>query len=135
MGDTERLVGKSMFLTIGGTDVKLTKATPKVGTKFGDSTDSSNYDAATDLIYSSQIQVSASVEFAVEGNFRVSVTPSAVIAKMFTAGGPYAVTFGPKTGLSQFSGNYDISDYSQDTPHDDIVKFSCTLKSNGKVTP
>lgn len=134
--DTDRLVGKSMHISVDGVSLKIIKATPKVSPKFGDTTDTSNYDAETDLIYPSQIQVSAPVEFAVEGNYRVSETPSAIIAKMFDGSiGPLAVTFGPKTGLNQFGGNYDISDYNQDNPHDDVVKFSCTLKSNGKVMP
>lgn len=136
MADTKRLVGKSMFLTVAGTAILITKATPKVATKYADTTDTGDYDAATDLLYPTQKQASASVEIAVEGMFRVDSTPSAVIAKLFDGtAGPYAVTFGPKTGLSQFSGNYDITDYSQDTPQDDAVKWSATIKSNGKVTP
>lgn len=134
--DTDRLVGKAMYLTLGAISLKITKATPKVSPKFGDTTDSGDYDPATDLLYPTQIQVTAPVEFAVEGNYRVSVTPTAIIAKLFDGtAGPQAVTFGPKSGHAQFSGNYNISDYNQDTACDDVVKFSCTLKSNGKVFP
>jgi hypothetical protein len=135
VADTDRMTGKAMYLTISGTDIPIVKADPGVSPKYGDTTDSDDYDVATDLLYPTQIQVSAPVEIAVEGRFRASKTPSGVIAKMFTGGGPYAVTFGPKTGLAQFTGNYDISDYKQSTPHDDTVTWTATLKSNGKITP
>jgi predicted secreted protein len=75
------------------------------------------------------------VKLEAEGRFRVSSTPAAIIAKLFTGAGPYAVTCGPNSGNSQFSGNYDIMNYKQDVPFDDVVTFTCTLESNGPVTP
>jgi hypothetical protein len=133
--DTDRLVGTEMFLTIGGTAIKLTKLTPEVAPKFADTSDTGNLNAATGLLGPSRIQVSAPVKIEAEGRYRVSITPSAIIARMFTGGGPYAVTCGPKSGSSQFSGDYDLMNYKQDTPFDDVVTFSCTLESNGTITP
>lgn len=132
---TDKTTGKQMYFTVGGTNVKLTKATPKVDPKFADTTDGGDYDAATDLIYPTQIQVSAPVEISVEGFYYKSQTPSAVVAKLFTGGGPYALTFGPATGQAHFSGNYDLSGFQIDSELMDTVKWSATLKSNGKITP
>jgi predicted secreted protein len=134
VADTDRMTGKAMYLTIAGTDIPIVKADPGVSPKYGDTTDSDDYDVATDLLYPTQIQVSAPVEIAVEGRFRATKY-AAIVSPMFNGGGPYAVTFGPKTGLAQFTGNYDINDYKQSTPHDDTVTWTATLKSNGKITP
>lgn len=135
MKDTDRLVGTEQFLTISGSNIKLTKLTPEVAPKFADSSDTGDISPSNGLLGPSRLQVSAPVKIEAEGRYRVSSTPSAIIAKMFTGGGPYPVTCGPKTGNSQFSGNYDITNYKQDIPYDDVVTFSCTLESNGPVTP
>jgi predicted secreted protein len=131
----DKLAGKQIYITIGGTNVKITKLSSKVSPKYADTTDTGDYDATTDLIYPSQIQVSAPVEISVEGNYYKSQTPTAVVARLFSGGGPYALTCGVATGYPHFSGNYDLSDFSITGQSDDTVTWSATLKSNGKVNP
>lgn len=135
MSAPDKLTGKQQYLTLAGASIKTLKIAPKVSPKLADTTDTGDYDAATDLLYPTQQQVSAPVEMSVEGFYYKSQTPSAVVAKLFTGGGPYAVTFGVATGYPHFSGNYDISDFQIDGVADDAVKCSFTLKSNGKITP
>ncbi len=131
----ETLTGKASYITVAGTNLYFTKLTPKVTRKLADDTDSGNYNATDDLLYPSQLEVSAPVEIAVEGNYRKSQTPTAIIARLFTASGPYAVTFGVLTGYPHFAGNYDLSDFQIEDPLDDVVKWTATLKSNGRVSP
>ena len=131
----DKISGKQMYLTISGTAINITGVTPTVSPKFADTTDSDDFHSGTDLIYPSQIQVSAPVEMSVKGRYNKVKTGPAIIAKMFTGGGPYAVTFGVATGYAHFSGNYDISDFQIDGEVEGEVNYSCTIKSNGVITP
>lgn len=132
---SDKLAGNQVGLTFGGTEVKVTKVTPKVTKEMADSTDSGNYDATSKLIHREQLAHSISTELSVEGKFRTAnpATTSALLAKCYKgdAAAAGAVKVDPSTTL--FSGNWDITDFEADIPIDNVVTFKCTLKSHGVI--
>jgi len=131
----DRLTGKQQYITLSGTSIQTKKITPNVDRKLADSTDTSNYDVTDDVIYPSQLPVSVKVTFDVEGWYYKSATPSSIVTKLFSGGGPYVVTFGPGTGYPHFGGKYDLSNFKVESQFDDVVNVSFKLESNGKITP
>ena len=61
-----RISAKGTFIKFAGTRVEITKVTPKVTRGLADTTDSSNYDATSDLVQPSQIPVTGGMELALE---------------------------------------------------------------------
>lgn len=132
----QRIVGKAQTLLYGGATLYITKAAPKATRKLADTTDTGDYDAATDLVYPSQLAASVKTEFSVEGRYRKDSTPTALIAKLFDgAAGALTVAWSPTSGLSHFGGKYDLSDFSIDSQTEETVTWSGTLVSNGKINP
>lgn len=131
----ERLTGKQSYIIINGTYIPITKYTPKINRKLADITDNGDYDSNTDLIYPAQLPVSATTELSVEGRFRLSLTPIAIMGILYTGISAVPVKLGLDAGHMFGSGNFDISDFQADVPVDDTVTFTCTLQSNGKFSP
>lgn len=131
----DRLTGKQSYIFWNGTTIPITKATPKTNRKLADITDNQDYDAASDLLWPTQLPVMAPVELSIEGRFRKSITPSAVIAFLYTGTVAVRGVFGLDSGTIYGSGLFDLSDFQCDSPVDDTVTFTCTLRSNGKFTP
>jgi hypothetical protein len=131
----DRIAGNQSSFTLNGTVIPITKYTPKVNRKLADTTDTGDYDATSTLIANSQVPVSYHLELNVEGKFRKSVTPTALIAELFTGATAIPVVLTLAQGVLFGHGNFDLSDFSCDVPAEDTVTFSCTLKSNGPFTP
>lgn len=132
----ERISGGAQSLSIGGYSLPLNKTTPKVSPKYGDATDTSNWDDTNKVLHTSQILCAVTTELAVEGKFRKSATPTNIISKLYSGtGGPYAVVYKIDGTTQLFTGVYDITDFQIAAQADDICTFTCTLKSNGPVTP
>lgn len=98
-------------------------------------TDSSDYDPQANLIGPTQIPVSATFEGTVEGCYRRSTTSQAIIADLFTGITAVPCVFGLDSNTLIGSGTFDITDFTQDMPVEDIVRFSCTVRSNGLFVP
>ncbi len=132
---SDRITGKQSYFVINGFTVPITKYTPKTNRKLADITDNGDYDLNTDLMYPTQLPVNAVTECSVEGRYRKSSTPAAIIALLYS--GAYAIftTLGLDAGTLYGTGNFDISDFQIDVPVDDTVTFTCNIKSNGKFTP
>lgn len=131
----DKTAGRASSFTLLGTVLPIKKYTPKTTRKLIDTTDSANYDAATDMLYASQVPTMISQELTVEGIFDLNSTPTVVMNLLFSGAAAAAVVLGLKSGVLYGSGVYDISDFSTDVPVDDVVSWSATFKLNGKFTP
>lgn len=131
----DRLTGKQMALVWNGFTIPITKVTPKTNRKLADITDNQDYDVNSDLLWPTQLPVMAPVEFAVEGRFRKSITPGAIIQFCYTGATAVRAVLTLDAGQTYGSGLFDLSDFQTDSPVDDTVTFTCTLRSNGKFTP
>ncbi len=131
----DRLTGKASYLILNGTTIPFTKVTPKTNRKLADITDNGDYNSNTDLIWMTQLPVTATIELSVEGRFRRSITPTAIISLLYTGQTAVPCRFGLDSALIYGSGNFDVSDFQVDDPVDDTVTFTCTLRSNGIFTP
>ena len=134
MSVTNKLTGKASSITYSGTSLPITKFTPSVTRTLADATDSTDYDSGTDMLWESQIPVKLAQTVKVEGRYNTSTIPSTIISDLYTGNAAVTVTFTLKTGTIVGHGTYDLSDYEQDVPVDDIVTYSCTLKLNGVFT-
>lgn len=131
----DRLTGKASYLNLNGTLIAITKATPKVNRVCKDDTDSGDYNSTNDMIGPTQIPVSTQVVLSVEGRYRFSTTPSAIVALLFTSATNIPCVLGLNSGTVWGHGNVDVTDFETDVPYDDVVTFTATLTSNGLWTP
>lgn len=123
--------GKASYFTYRGVRIPITRINIRIVRTLADCTDSYDYDQTADLIGPTQLPVSAQFEGTIEGRFNVAVIPQTIWGDLFT--GVYGVpcTFGVDQGTLVGSGFMDISDYTQDMPVNDVVNYSCTVRSNG----
>lgn len=131
----DKVAALSSYLTLGGVNIAITKHTPKPTRECADDTDSTNYDAASGIVHTSQTPVKTSTELTVEGRFRLSTTMSAVVALAYSGAAAVPVVLGIATGVIFGHGLFDLTDFSADFTIGDIVTWSATLKSNGVFTP
>lgn len=132
---SDRLTGKQSYFYFNGYFIPITKATPKTSRKLADITDNGDYDTNTDLLWPTQLPVMAPVELSIEGRFRKSTIPGAILSILYTGATAVQTRFGLDTNTIYGSGLFDLSDFQADSPVDDVVTFTCTVRSNGKFTP
>ena len=131
---SDRLTGKASYLSFNGVLIGITKTSPKVNRVCQDVTDSGDYNSTADMIGPTQIPVSTQVVLSVEGRYRKSSTPSAIIAQLFTSATQIPCVLGLDSGTIWGHGYVDITDFQTDVPYDDVVTFTCTLTRNGLWT-
>jgi len=127
----DKSTGKASFFTYRGTRIPIFRINIRVTRVLADCTDSSDYDMNADMIGPTQLPVSAQFEGTIEGVFRFSYTPQTLFGDLFQ--GVYGVpcTFGTNQNSLIGTGFMDISDYQQDMPINDTIRYSCTVRSNG----
>lgn len=135
MSSQYKLSGKSSYMTVLGTQVPITKVTSSGKRSHGDTTDSTSYDAATDMLWEEQIPIKLSQELKIEGRYHILLVPTQVVAWMYSANTAVPCVFGLASGVIHGHGDYDITDLEVADPVDDVVTYSCTLKLNGVFTP
>ena len=135
--DTDRIAGKSGYFIYQGKVIPFTKYTPKVTRKLGDTTDSADYSQFQDMIGTTQIPCTYTIEGSVEGRFRRSSTPAFLISNSLDSLSQIFFVFGLNflTGESLYSGRCDLSDFQTDVPVDDIVTFTANIRSWGIIAP
>lgn len=132
----DRLTGKASYFTFGGVNIPITKATHKAERKLADTTDNGDYSQGQDLLTPTQLAVSVGTEFSIEGRYRRSVIPGALIANIYQSNpGGVMAYLGLDASAVVGHGYFDISDFQVDDPVDDTVTYTCTMKSNGPFTP
>jgi hypothetical protein len=131
----DRLTGKASYFLFNGNQVPITKVTPKVTRKLADTTDSGDYVSTADMLFPTQLPVSVGTEFAIEGRYRKSSTPAGLVATLYTDATSVTALFGMDAGTIWGHGSFDISDFQTDSPVDDTVTFTCSMKSNGQFFP
>jgi hypothetical protein len=134
MSVTNKLTGKASSLTYGGTTLPITKHTPSVTRTLADTTDSTDYDPTTNMLWESQIPVKLAQTLKVEGKYNTSTIPSTIIADLYSGNAAAAIVWTLKSGVVAGHGNYDISDFETSAPVNDTVTYSCTAKLNGVFT-
>lgn len=131
----DRLTGKASYMIINGTQIPITKYNPTITKNLPDITDNSDYDQNTDLIYPTQLPVSAVTELSVEGRFHLNSTPITIMSILYSGIGAIPVVLGLNAGNLFGHGNFDISDFQAVIDVSQAVTFTCTMRSNGKFTP
>jgi hypothetical protein len=133
---SDRLTGKASYFIFSGTPIPITKCTQKVTRKDADTTDNGDYNQSNDLIYPTQLIVSAATEFAIEGRYRKSTVPTILSQAVFESnpGGLFA-RLGLDSGTVSGSGYFDITEFNVEDPVEDTITYSGTMKSNGQFTP
>ena len=137
-----RRTGKGAYLTINGNRVEVTSLKSNINTEWAKSTDSSDYDATDDILFSSQQPGETHLEIDVEGNFDLTTTSPNVIALIRNGGVagqggapvPVVVYSSPTTKF--VSGNFNVESGSVNltVPGATMYTFSCKLMSNGPYT-
>jgi hypothetical protein len=132
----DRLSGKASYLTFGGVNIPITKVTPSVDRKLGDTTDNGDYNGTQDMLPTTQIPVGYTFKASIEGRFRKSVTPSSFLTVAFNSTTAIPIVIGLDASPTIWGdGQCDISNFKSDVPVDDIVNFSCDVVSYGTFTP
>lgn len=131
----DKATGKQSYFRYGGVQIPIVRVNVRVVRNVATCTDSSDYDLGADLIGPTQIPVSAIFEGTIEGRYRRSTTPSVLIENLFTGITAVPCVFGLDSQTVVGSGTFDITDYTQDQPIEDVVNFSCTVRSNGLFRP
>jgi hypothetical protein len=136
MADLDRLSGKQSYFMLGGVKVPITKVDPTVTRKLGDTTDSGDYNTTQDMLPTTQIPCTYTLEASVEGRFRKSVTPTSFLEIAFTSGTQIPIVIGLDASPTIWGhGACDIANFKTSIPVDDIITFSCDIKSWGTFTP
>lgn len=130
----DRVTGKNQFLVFNSQTIALTKVGVKINRKLADTTDSGDYSTSPDMIFPTQIPVSAPLTLSVEGRFRFSSTPGFITAAQTSLTNIPAQVW-INQGSQLVAGNFDLQDFEYDGPFDDTVTFTATLLSNGQWTP
>lgn len=132
----DRLTGKASYFVFNGQQIPITKVGRKVARKKADTTDNGDYNSTTDLLFPTQLIVSATTTFSVEGRYRKSVNPGLNSNAIYesTPGGLLAF-FGVDTVTVAGHGYFDIENYEESSPIDDTVTYTMDMTSNGQFTP
>lgn len=130
-----KITGKAGTITYNTVVLSITKWESDIDKDMADSTDSSNYDATTQLIHKAQLAVSIQNSVSVEGYFDLNTTDADFIAQLYSANAPVAVILGLTASVVFGHGNFDLTKFKVTTPiTKDMVSFTCTLLSNGIFT-
>ena len=130
-----KISGKASSITISGTSLFITKVTPKVTRDCSDTTDNSNYDAASDMLQGTQIPVKVGMELSVEGWFYVGQTDTALMNLAYSGASAVPVVLKGSTSYIVGHGAFDLTDFEAGIPVDETCTYSATLKQNGVFTP
>jgi hypothetical protein len=132
----DRLTGKASYFIFGGVQTPITKISRKVNRKKADTTDNGDYNAPADLLFPTQLIVSATTVLSVEGRYHKSLNPTLNASSIYesTPGGVLAF-LGLDTVTVAGHGYFDIEDYEETTPIDDVVTYTMSMTSNGVFTP
>jgi hypothetical protein len=129
-----KVSGKAGTLSYNATTLSITKWSGKINRELADSTDTADYDATTDMVHKEQIPVTLQLEVSVEGYFDKNSTQTALIADLFSGNAARAVILKIDASTTFGHGNCDVSDLECHLAPNEMVGFTCTLKSNGKWT-
>jgi hypothetical protein len=130
-----RRTGKGAYLLLGGNRVEVTSLKSNVATEWARSTDSSDYDAADDILFGSQQPGETRLEVDVEGNFDLNSTSANVIG-LIRKGAlvPASIYSTPSTPFASGNFNVENGSVSLTVPGATMYTFTCKLTSNGPFT-
>jgi hypothetical protein len=136
MAKSVNVHGKSGAMLFNGTTIPFKSYNPKTSRDYADTTDSSSYDASSDLVHKSQLKVATQTEVSAEGLLDLNTTPASLIAALFGGADAVPCSFAYTSGHPYGHGNFDLIDFdvkvtAVDT---DVVNWSATLRSNGIFT-
>ena len=132
----QKIAGKSGYFKTGGSSgskMNITKWSGSLEVKTADTTDSNDYDAATGLVWNTQVPSSAKMSIDVEGNYDINGAQAPLVTAALNGASPLVITELGFTSTNVFGyGNFNVTNFKTDAPVDDTVTFSATLISNGK---
>jgi hypothetical protein len=131
----DKVTGKAGYILYNGTQLPIRRWNARVTRNMADCTDSSDYDSNADMVGRTQIPTSAILEASIEGCYRRSSTAGVIIANLFTGITAVPCVLGIDQNTPFGSGTVDITDYNQDSPLEDVVSFTCNIRSNGLFIP
>lgn len=131
----DRLTGKASYMVFNGATIPITKYNPTITKQLPDITDNGDYDVQTDLIYPTQLPVSAVTELSVEGRFHLNSTPANIMSLLYSGASAVPVVLGLNAGSLFGHGLFDINNFQAVVDVRETVTFTCTMVSNGKFTP
>ena len=118
----------------GPPQIPIKKYTGTTTRTLADTTDTGDYNQPSDMLWESQIPAKLCMELDVEGNYRLNQTSSTFLATLFSGANAVAVVLGLDAGDLFGHGNFDISDFTLESPSDEVISFTCKMKLNGTFT-
>jgi hypothetical protein len=127
--------GASGYFTFNGTPIPFTTITPKVTRTMDDSTDSTNFDASSNIVHLSQLPASTQTSFQIEGKINLAVVPSSLVTPLYSGATAVPCAIGYNAGSIYGHGNCDITDFEGVIDPMKTLTYSATLITNGVFTP
>ncbi len=127
--------GKGASLLINNITVPITSLKSNLNTEYAKATDSANYVAATDTLYTAQVPGETNLKVSVEGHFDLSQTSAAIFSLIQTGAVVSATVYDFPSSVFA-SGNFNVGNGSTTltVPGSTMYTFSCDLISNGPYT-
>ncbi|GAC1307095.1 MAG: hypothetical protein NVSMB14_12790 [Isosphaeraceae bacterium] len=131
---TNKLTGKAGTVVFNGDNLEITKWDAKHNRDLKDSTDSTNYDAASNMVHKGQEPVALQTEVDCEGYFNAAAVDFAVINNLYS--GSVSVLMALKFNAANIygHGNFDVEKFETESPIMDVVKWKASFKSNNIFT-
>lgn len=135
MPEADKRVGMQSYVVFNGYQIPITKYTLDVSRTLVDSTDNTNYDFDSNILFNTQIPVMANTTINVEGMFHVNLIPPALMFNLYSGIRACPCTLGLDSGSLMGHGLFDISSFNASVDIKDMIKYTCQLVSNGKFFP
>lgn len=136
----DRLTGKYGYIRVddylGGarTKIPFVSWVASMTTVFADRTSTRNFSKDTNIVYQSSAPVARSMKVDVVGRYHRSSTPSTIVAQLYANKYPYHVALG-FSPLDPYVDMYAwIEKFETAVTAEDVVNFTCTLRSEGEIT-
>jgi hypothetical protein len=131
----QKVSGRAGKFTYNSVVISIKSWKGKVTRELADSTDSSNYDPTSDMLWKAQIPSSVQVEVDIEAYYDLNSTQTSFASQIGTSAGPVAAILGLDATNVFGHGNFDLSDIEVDEEIvDENVSFTATMRSNGVFT-
>ncbi len=136
MSATLDATGRFGNATVNGVIINITGWRCKVHKEFAISTDSGNFDAASNQLWRSRAPGEVWCEGSLEGNFDLAGTTDANFIQKFKSDGPYAVALNitQTVKFASFNADFDEVEINVAVPGATMVTFTTPFMSNGIPT-
>lgn len=136
MAVTQSKTGRFGTATVNGVVCNITEWSGKVHKEFAVSTDSGNYDAATQQLWRSRAPGEVWVEATIKGNYDFGGSTDANFTQLYKGDGPYAVVLALTRSVNwaSFNADFDEVNFSVTVNGAAMITFETNCVSNGTPT-